>query len=295
MNHQKQHVTIANGETLAYLKIGSGSKTLVLIHGNLSSSVHWLPFMERLSNDYTMYAFDLRGMGDSSYHQRFDTLDTLAHDVMLALTMLGVSQYAVIGWSAGGGIAMILASQDARVQKLVLLSSMSYRGLPVYQKDQDGKMIIGKTYPNKDALALDRIQVMPILDAQQKQDAAYMDWLWQKVIYTVKKPEASLNQILIHESLKQRNLVDLDWAIMHLNLGAGKTDYAEGNLAIKRIQVPVLSIWGKQDITVWEFMVRETAFVLGSLCTLTIYDACGHSPIVDQLDRLVSDIKQFIS
>lgn len=291
----KQTLTLPHGETLAYVHAGNQPKVLVLIHGNLSSSYHWLPLIHALKEDYTIYAFDLRGMGDSSYHQPFDHLDELAKDISFALDQLQVKRYVVAGWSAGGGVAMLLAAHDPRVHQLILLSSMSYRGLPVYQKDDQGKMILGSTYKTKEALAQDAIQVVPILKAQQTKDVAYMNGLWKAVIYTVNQPEPSLNEVLIQESLKQRNLVDLDWAIMHFNLGAGKTDYAEGNMAITKIKVPVLSIWGAQDKTVWEFMVRETAFVLGSLCEFKIYDHCGHSPVVDQLDRLVFDMKKFIS
>jgi 2-hydroxy-6-oxonona-2,4-dienedioate hydrolase len=295
MHLPKQMIALPNGETLAYVQAGTGERVLVLIHGNLSSSYHWLPLIDVLKDQYTIYAFDLRGMGDSTYQNRFDDLGALASDISLALDALLIKKYVVAGWSAGGGVAMLLASRDQRVEKLILLASMSYKGLPVYRKDQDGKILFGSTYSTKEALAQDKIQVMPILQAVAKQDEAYMKWLWQAVIYTVNQPDASFNDILIKESLKQRNLVDLDWAIMHFNIGAGKTDYAQGNLEIKKINVPVLSIWGRQDKTVWEAMVRETAFVLGQLCSLKIYDQCGHSPVTDQLAQLSQDIQAFIS
>jgi 2-hydroxy-6-oxonona-2,4-dienedioate hydrolase len=290
----KQTFTLTNGETIAYLDQGVGEKTIVLIHGNLSSSVHWIPLIDALKDHYRVIAMDMRGFGDSTYHQRFDTLDELAKDINELLTGLKVSQYTVAGWSAGGGVAMILSLIDPRVEKLILLSSMSYRGLPLYQKDTSGKIKLGVTYKNKEALALDAVQVAPIVAALEKKDAAFMSWIWDFAIYTVNKPHPKDHEVWIQESLKQRNLVDFDWAIMNFNIGTGSNGYRVGNEAITEIKVPVLSIWGQQDKTVMEFMVRETAAVLQHRCQLNVYESCGHSPLVDQLPRLVLDFKKFI-
>jgi pimeloyl-ACP methyl ester carboxylesterase len=292
---QKQFLNLKNGETLAYIDTSVGQQTLVLIHGNLSSSYHWMPLIHSLKDQYRILAFDLRGFGDSSYHHRFDSLETLAEDVQEALTILKISDYVVAGWSAGGGVAMALASQDTRVKKLILMSSMSYRGLPVYRKDSQGKMILGATYGTKEALAEDPIQVLPLLKAFATQDRDYMTWLWNLVIYNVRQPDQVSHSKWIDESLKQRNLVDIDWAIMHFNYGVSKTDYAAGDGRIKAIQVPVLSIWGKQDKTVLEFMVRETAFVFGDRCQLVVLDDCGHNPLVDQFAKVHELIKTFIA
>ena len=67
-------LTLKNGETIAYREAGKGEKTLLLIHGNMSSSVHWQPLMEALETEYRLVAPDMRGFGDSSYHKPFDSL-----------------------------------------------------------------------------------------------------------------------------------------------------------------------------------------------------------------------------
>jgi pimeloyl-ACP methyl ester carboxylesterase len=58
-----------------------GEKTIVLLHGNLSSSVHWTPLIHALKLSYRVIAFDIREFGDSTYAQSFDDLDTLAEDI----------------------------------------------------------------------------------------------------------------------------------------------------------------------------------------------------------------------
>jgi pimeloyl-ACP methyl ester carboxylesterase len=289
----KQKINVATGETLAYIDTQVGEQVIVLLHGNLSSSYHWLPLVHELKAHYRVIAFDLRGFGDSSYQQRFDHLDVLADDVISALTILNIQHYFLAGWSAGGGVAMSIAARDSRVKRLILMSSMSYRGLPIYRKDEQGKMMLGATYESKDALANDPVSVKPILNALAKQDHAYMTWLWNVAIYTVHQPEPEIHKVLINESLKQRNLIDIDWAIMHFHYGAGQSDYAKGTGEILKIQVPVLSLWGKQDKTVLEFMVRETAFVFGDRCEFIMLDACGHNPLVDQLEIVKKSIVKF--
>ena len=52
----KKYVEIPSGEKIAYLEEGKGDKVLVLLHGNMSSSIHWTPLIEKLEHDYKIYA-----------------------------------------------------------------------------------------------------------------------------------------------------------------------------------------------------------------------------------------------
>jgi len=99
----KKTVKLSKQETLAYVEAGTKGPTLVLLHGNLSSSYHWMPLIHELKEFYHILAFDLRGFGESSYVNRFDDLFALAEDVRLALNQLNVQHYFAMGWSAGGG------------------------------------------------------------------------------------------------------------------------------------------------------------------------------------------------
>ena len=76
---EKKYISIGN-ETIAYLDEGTGP-VVVMVHGNMSSSVHYEPLITRIKDKYRCVALDLRGFGDSSYNNRFDTLEELADDV----------------------------------------------------------------------------------------------------------------------------------------------------------------------------------------------------------------------
>ena len=290
---EKKFVVLPNGESLAYVEKGEGDQAILLIHGNMSSSLHFLPLIERLSPHLRVIALDLRGFGDSSYEQPFDTLEELAADTVAFIRALKLSKVHLAGWSAGGGVAMRIAADHPQlVEKLVLINSMSFRGLQVFQKDEKGQMILGKVYGDKAALGLDPVQVFPAVKALQDNNRAFMDWIWNLVIYTGKKPSPEENQLYLTETMKQRCLVDLDWAICNFNMGDRHNLYKEGDRSVERIQAPVLSVWGKKDITVLEFMFNETVAALKA--KPIVYEESGHSPVVDVPDQLAKDILKFL-
>lgn len=298
MNYEKKKVKLSNGETLAYIEQGSGENTFLLIHGNMSSGVHYHPLLERLPEDVHAISVDLRGFGDSSYVKGFDHLDELAEDLVLFIKKLKLkTPLAVAGWSAGGGVALSLASHHPDlVDKVVLIDSMSYRGLPIYQKDEKGAAILTAPYKSKEEMAFDPIQVLPMVNALKENNIDFMKYIWDLAIYNVNKPNEEDNAIYMAETFKQRNIVDLDWALTQFNLGVG-ANYSgvAGDKSLSKIKAKVLSIYGLDDKTVPEFMVRETVGALAKKARLVTYKKCGHSPLVDKPNELAKDILAFLA
>ena len=96
----------------AYYRAGEEhSAKLLLIHGNVSSAVFYLPLFPALSKHFDVVAPDLRCFGDSdalpidATRMYGDWCDDLAEFV----AGLGWDQFAIGGWSLGGSIVM----QDA--------------------------------------------------------------------------------------------------------------------------------------------------------------------------------------
>lgn len=295
---EKKSLKLSNGETLAYLESGSGEQTLLLIHGNMSSSVHYLPLIKRLPEDIHVISVDLRGFGDSTYNKPFNSLHDLADDVVLFIKGLELkTPLTVAGWSAGGGVALSLASHNPElVEKLILIDSMSYRGLPIFEKDEKGQPILTAPYKNKEAMAKDPVQVAPVLSALERDDRAFMEFVWNMAIYNVNKPTPEENKIYMDETFKQRCLVDLDWALTQFNIGVGP-NYSGilGDKSIVNLRAKLLAIYGLDDKTVPEFMARETVGAVGKRGKLITYKKCGHSPLVDNPDGLAKDILAFLA
>ena len=287
---EKKFMNIGS-ETLAYLDEGQG-EVVLMIHGNMSSGVHFEPLIQRLQDQFRCIAVDLRGFGDSTYNNRFDTLSQLAEDVNLLLEKLEIPSVYLVGWSNGGGVSLKLcALHPEKVKKFFDIEGASHKGYPLFVKDEKFQST-GKPYENKEHLATDPLSVAPMIPVFEKKDAAMMSAVWDATIYTVAKPTKEDNERWISETLKQRNLVDLDWALASLNMSDEFTPYGAGDGSIHQVTCPVALTMGEKDIVVPSYMVMENFNALPS-AKLLPYENCGHSPMVDCPDRLASDVKEF--
>lgn len=284
----KQYIRIGT-ETLAYLEEGKG-EDLLLLHGNLSSSVHMQPLMERLKEDFRCVAPDMRGFGDSSYHHRFDSLDELAEDISRFMEKREILSAYVVGWSAGAGVAMKLAAAHPdKVRKLFCIAGVGFRGLPILEKGEEG----GKAYADKERMAAESGPIARLLKMIEEKDAAAMSEYWNRAVYTVSKPSAEQNDLWIKETLKQRNLVDLEWAMASLNMSEEAGPYGPGDGSIRNISCPVVFTAGDRDGIVPPAMVQSNQEAVGASAGRIVYERCGHSPLVDCPDRLAADIRFF--
>ena len=287
---EKKFVNIG-AETMAYLDEGQG-EVVLMIHGNMSSSVHYQPLIERIKDQYRCIAVDLRGFGDSTYNNRFDTLAELAEDVNLLLEKLEISSVYLVGWSNGGGVGLKLcALHPEKITKFFDIEGASLKGYPLFVKDEKFQST-GKPYENKEHLATDPLSVAPMIPVFEKKDAAMMTAVWNATIYTVGKPTKEENDLWITETLKQRNLVDLDWALASLNMSDEYTPYGAGDGSIHKVTCPVALTMGEKDIVVPDYMVMENYNALAN-AKLLPYENCGHSPMVDCPDRLAADVMEF--
>ena len=291
--YEKKYVQLQN-EKLAYIEVGSGDKVIVLIHGNFTSSFSLYPFFERCPKNARMIAFDLRGFGDSSYNNRFDTIDELADDVIEALNVLGLKKINLVGWSLGGAVCLKIAAKlKYLVDSMSLIQSASYRGYPVFQKDSKYKDIYGKVYPNKDAMALDPILVLPLLQAYAQKDRAFLDAIKMASTWSKNRPCKEICDIYIDEQLKQRNLVDADWALANFNMSNFSNLYNLGTNDIGNISCRVFVTNATADVVVTPTMTYENVSVLKNAVVKT-YENEGHQVLFDRPDEVTKDIFDFI-
>lgn len=291
----KKFIELSNGETYAYVEQGHGDKNLILVHGNVSSLVYYKPLLERLPEDVHVFAVDLRGFGDSTYHKQVLSIKDLAKDIHLFMEAKDINHASMVGWSLGGNVALEFAAHyQNQIDKLILLNSGSYKGYPVFKKDENNQMIFGQVYKTREAMAKDPVQVLPLLMAYQMKNKPLLKQIYNMTIYTVNKPSDEDFDLYIDETLKQRNLVDVDFALASMNMGKEPNFYSEGDNTINQIKAESLHVWGTHDITVPEQMVKDNVEALeGS--TYVKFDQCGHSPLVDKADELTKLIINFIN
>ncbi|MGI6787742.1 MAG: alpha/beta fold hydrolase [Acholeplasmataceae bacterium] len=292
----KQKIALPNGETLAYLEENpKGKETVLLVHGNFSSSAHWLRMIENLKGKYHVLAPDLRGFGDSTYHQRIKSFKELADDLALFLKEKKVDQAHVFGWSLGGGVAMELAANHpAVVKKVVLIASTTHKGYPVFKKDAEGNQLVGECYASPEEMATDPVQVAPLLGIITTKN---VDFMKQALSALAVKPlpDAELT-LYASESVKQANLIDADWAISTLNMSHEDSHYSKGTDTIKNIKCPVLHLWGSKDI--WlapEYMTLDNYNAIRDNSKLIYYYDCGHMVFYDKSEESFNDIINFLN
>ena len=186
------------------------------------------------------------------------------------------------------------AHYSSRVEKLILVASTTHKGYPVFKKDASLQPIVGSIYASKEEMALDPVQVLPLLNAQKTQNFSLMDAAFG-AMYLV-DPEADERKYYTEEALKQRNLVDVDWAISTINMSSEDSFYSKGENTIKNIHCPVLHLWGKNDL--WlapKYMTLDNYHALEKYSTLITYDECGHIIFIDQEIASTKDIIDFLN
>ncbi|KUK83690.1 alpha/beta fold hydrolase [Petrotoga sibirica] len=288
-------VELPNGETMGYRYKQGGEKTLLLVHGNMTSSKHWDVFMEAFDSDYTIYAPDLRGFGISTYNNPIDSLDDFKEDLKLFVDELGLSKFDLMGWSTGGGVCMIFAADyPSYVDKLILMESVGTRGYPILKKDGEGKPIKDEFLKTKEEIAQDPVQVIPILSAYNNKDKDFLKVVWEATIYTHNKPEPQKYEEYLDDMLTQRNLVDVDYALATFNISEDYNGIKRGDGRAKNIKSPTLILWGENDLVVPEQMALDIQNDIGENAQLIYLKNCGHSPLVDDLDQLIKVMKKFL-
>jgi 2-hydroxy-6-oxonona-2,4-dienedioate hydrolase len=292
----KKSIASPHGETLYYLEQGSkANPPLILVHGNMSSSLHYLPIIDDLAKDYHVYALDLRGFGDSTYHTPIESLKDFADDVFFFMDVLGISKASLVGWSTGGGIVLEFAVKyPPMVEKIVLLESASVMGYPIFKKDQNMQPILTELYQSKAEMATDVMQVASAVEAMKQHNIDYMKAVWQAAIYNVKVPGEEELMRNLEESLKQRNLVDVDWALMTFNMSDTHNGVVPGENTAAMIQAPILNVWGEKDLVIPKVMFDQNVKYLPTANHIILKEG-SHSPITDDPKALAQSILAFLA
>lgn len=126
-------VELPDGRGLNVVERGSGPP-VVLVHGLPGTAYDWQPLTEALAaRGRHVLAVDRAGYGHSD--PRPDdadyTLDANADDVLALLEALDLRDVTLVGWSYGGGTAIVAARRDpSRLSSIVLVGSMGPREEP---------------------------------------------------------------------------------------------------------------------------------------------------------------------
>lgn len=293
-NYPIHKVELSSGETISYRTAGQG-EVLILIHGNMSSSVHYQTLMERLEDRYCIYALDLRGFGNSTYNQSVDCLYDFAKDVLAFIELMKLDEVSLLGWSTGGGVVLEIAHElKNKVRNVFLLSSVGMKGFPMFAKDENLQLDLTRRITTKEEIEQDPLQVVPVLQAYETNNREFMKMIWTHSIYEENVPEDSEFEIYIDDIMKQRNLVDVDYSLVHFNMSKESNGVVNGNAKFYEIDSNLVIIHGVKDkvvpYTEAEYYAKENPN-----STLYLLDNCGHAVVTDDLDALCNIIDEHMS
>lgn len=290
-----QYISLENGETLAYRQSGKKGETVLLVHGNMSSSVHFQEVIEQLESDYQVYALDLRGFGDSSYKNKLNSLHDFAEDVILFIDALDLDNIHMLGWSTGGGIVLeVAADLKQRIKKIYLLDSVGIKGYPMYKKDDKGQPILAQRLTTKEEIAADPIQVLPVLQAYETNNRAVLRAIWDALIYNLKKPSDEDYEHYLDAIFKQRNLVDVDYSLVHFNMTHESNGVNNGSGRMDYITAPIVIMHGQKDLVVpYGFAIEMKAF-FKEQAVLETFEGAGHSVLTDDLPLFIKTFKKHL-
>lgn len=146
---------VHNGNVvLAVRRFGGAGDPVLLLHGLAGHSEEWTAVAESLTENFRVFALDLRGHGHSDRHPGDVSPDAYCSDVLAVAGALVPSEpLHVVGQSFGGHIAFLVAARNPR----------RVRSLTVIEADPDGPKpeIVGRVarwlsswprpFPSRDA------------------------------------------------------------------------------------------------------------------------------------------------
>ncbi|GGX79063.1 alpha/beta fold hydrolase [Massilia dura] len=193
-------------ESIYVRKAGHGPKTIVLIPGNNTSGAAFDGMMgffrsvDALNDAYTVYAFDYRGSGKSSYNRKITSLRDFAVDfekVMNRIDGFPTSGVTLVGYSMGFGAALeMVIANPGRYANVVSLAGIGTRGVRVgFNAGQAGTDTAGHSWADGDWVTVAN-------DAAGLAGTGFQQRSWQGDQRTYANVQATWDAVVYNDILK---------------------------------------------------------------------------------------------
>jgi pimeloyl-ACP methyl ester carboxylesterase len=120
-----------NGIRLYYETHGTG-RPLILLHGGLGSGEMFGPLLPALAEGRQVIAVDLQGHGRTADIDRPISVELMADDVAALITHLGLERPDVMGYSLGGGVALLTGIRHRELIRRLVVVSTNIRRSAIY-------------------------------------------------------------------------------------------------------------------------------------------------------------------
>jgi pimeloyl-ACP methyl ester carboxylesterase len=254
--HVLDNVSV-RGTTIRLVTGGKG-EPLIYLHGGAGGG-RWLPSLEALSNDFSIYAPEHPGFGKSDDLKSIDNMTDLAFFYLDFMDLMKIESAVFVGSSLGGWLALEIAViAPHRVKQLVLLDSAGLRVEGVKVPDQfimDPDDVFNALFFDKSIP--ERIKKMTEGDAEAAE---------QGIRNRMMTAHLGWNPFFHNPKLRER---------MH------------------RVTMPALVVWGEQDELFPVAYAYEFEKVLPN-AKLAIIPNCGHLPAQEKVDDFAKAALSFL-
>jgi pimeloyl-ACP methyl ester carboxylesterase len=252
----ERHFELVNGQVPAKVYVAGSGEPVLYLHG--ADGLAWNPLLEALAGQYTVYAPEHPGAGQTDLLHLRDMWDlALYYDELLDALQLPTA--AVVGHSFGGMAAAELAANSRpRVSKLVLIAPIGF-----WRDDA----------PIADLAGISPEQLIQLLVHDPSGPLA-----------AALAPPRHDPQAMFEAAVRMASILHFIWPIPDKGL----------DRRIHRVQAPTLLVWGKQDGLAPPVYAEEFKSKLRQ-ADIVLIDNAGHIPQLEQPVEVREQVLKFLT
>ena len=259
------------GTLTRVLEAGRGDRTMLLVHGVGARADRWRLNIDRFADaGYHPFAIDLPGHGLASKGAEFaHSVPNYAAFARAVLEEVGANRWYLVGTSLGGHILATLTSEiPERVAGLVLVGTLGITPLGKEARERTAGLIVDASPETVD-----------------------------RKLRTVLHDKSLLTAELFGEEVRINNSPGAAEAFEHIaEYFARHIDdhVVGGHLAAVCGEVPVLLVWGREDLG-FPLAMGEAAHELLPGSRLAIMDGAAHAPYFERPGAFNQIVTQFFA
>jgi len=127
--HSMEKIISRDGTEISFLRRGNGPP-LLLVHGTIADHTRWLPIIPYFEKQFTVYAMDRRGRGESGDSPDYHLLRE-SEDIAAVVEAIDDPVF-LLGHSYGGLVALEAALLTDNIKRLILYEPPVPAGKPFY-------------------------------------------------------------------------------------------------------------------------------------------------------------------
>ncbi|MGR3312477.1 alpha/beta fold hydrolase [Roseovarius indicus] len=285
---QLQDFVPAEGPRIRFARAGSGAP-LLLLHGHPQTHVTWRKIAPALSADFTVIAMDLRGYGDSAKpeggpdHIAYSKRE-MAKDPVALMAALGFSSFHVVGHDRGGRVAHRLALDHPAAVDSIAIFDIAPTATMYARTDQ--------RFATRYFWWFFLIQPDPLPETMIGADPEY--FLRQHIDGQNKTPDAT-EDAAFREYLRCYMDPKTRHAICEDYRAAATTDLMHDREdGDRRIDAPLLALWGAQGVVGQTYDVLETWREKAENVSGRALE-CGHTLQEEDPEEVLTELRRFFS